>query len=363
MYNLFGQLVIDYDFNYSSKYPSIILSEKFLNYNFINDFEKSIFHESLSLEAYINREFNGSQLTFWKFLKNKSELRNVHIYLSFKDYLGVLLLFWKSVFKNVDDEHLHLLYQIHIDNFRLNTLIQNNKNDIQKSIFNDEVRKIDKTIFLELSQNIQPLPLFDIISRASLNYELLLGNYLYRKENWNIFEKKINNTLFKFISNEILALKVELSRSIFENLFSNNLNEANEDYKEIAGNLEYRLRLETKFQWLFQLEQFDSEYLSREIDIHNLLELYNYSLQANFVDNRDDKIFEVHQKILLMYFEKKYEEILEYDIERMQGTILFDSSSEERVNLLLISYLYNLKRFNKNEDLKKFELHRVRNGF
>lgn len=347
MYNIYRKVYIHFDYCYSSNNPSLLLSDRVLKEGLIRDSQKAVVKTSDSLDRYIYDYCQNDPYIFWENIFNLESREDFYIYVRTEDYFTILIGHWKSLFKHSEVSFFKFLLKMHVENLKLHSTIFDDQNE---HIWKECSHHIADFSSTTLSEN-------DLLFRdhgqdlSEMNYEILLANCLANKEFWPVFEKRFVGHLEKFVLDELKTIKKDFYRSILDNFIYAQKKYSPVNIADELDTLNLQLRAISEFQWFFMpLKTKEDLYSFWEVfSTKEIMDLYKASLG-------EESSEDFNQLILSGFFQKRYEELLEYDIKKCQGTSFFDNQDKCKINYLLISYLYGLYR--EEGDLTCFKLQR-----
>lgn len=303
-----------------------------------------------------DQEF-GTREKFWEFLVNDSPDISLIVDSTVSAELTVQL--WKSIFKKHTYETIRTLYLLSVNNENRLALSNTNNNVLQPEHFGNEDFRVFEPIpddeFRALYEKTPAIECLSNLAHESLSVELLLVSYLV-----NPIDDKVNTLLFS-------KMKRILEKTYYESFIDlaltlhrrfSNFNRA--EYDDIELELCPYCNI-GKIDWLKwtthpSIQSRDIRAVVRDFSLVDIINIYR-DIQSRDIfaskDKADDLIY--LGELLLA---KDYAKILEEDQvpSSKRGAVLSDRRFREKINPLLISFMYRTKRLGDTEQLEKFSL-------
>lgn len=352
MYNLFGSVYLDHYYFYKKDSPKLILTDE------IKLEETGISHSHSSLHDYMKNECEENFDFFWEKISQNINKPLFIIYVNFEDYCLLLIQYWKSLFSNFDLKTCQFLLKIHFQDQKLRLSYECVNIEVRNS-FNLSDSKIKK-----IFNQIKPVNILNNVLVSKLNYEILLAQYLRNESNWDLFKDKFEAVLENFVLREVEALKGELKKSLYEHVYASScfVDSSKHFFEEDVNLFSELVRSKIQLNWIFcpDLSSRGVEYL-RELNGNiSIADLYARSVESGMLLERNlhdiKNSVEVNQRAFEYILARRYRHLLFFDINRVQGTMFFDSSSRHEVNHLLVSFFYDLARSDDTAWLRRIFL-------
>lgn len=290
----------------------------------------------------------GDREAFWASLRlNAGKL----LIIARKDYVAELLIqYWKSIFVETSVDTLYALYELFVSNENLHVYREGErKSRMNAPVANDEtVEKLTLLDFSEIYNRTEAVQALADIPKRALPFEFLLMSYLagrIDKETKKILFSKVDMIMRKNIVAKLAGSREEL---LFE---AHNYYLVNGDEEEIITDpLEY-IRNNDSLAWILDtLFEIGTE--------DEVLAKYNLNQIKFFFEVHHKLCLEEHDELAIMDFviNKQYAELIQRDIDDRRGNFFATKTFMNKINGFLISYMYQLKRLNKMDQLSMYVL-------
>lgn len=263
----------------------------------------------------------------------------------------LLIQYWKSIFKETTLDSLYMLYVLYANNENLSANRPSEQEVFEATPSSTEptVPKLTKEEFAVIYADTQPSVALDGIEKRYLPFEILLMSYLsdgcpqpVRKE---LF-KKVDLIVRTNIVAKLVSGREEL---LFE---THNYYRTNGDGVEelIDDPIEY-LKTHPTLSWVMDE---DIAYGNES----NILIKYSLPQIKGFFQSHQALLHDHQDELAAIGFieNKQYAALIAYDIADEKGNFFGTTAFVTKINGLLVSYLYQLKRLEKTDTLKFYEL-------
>jgi hypothetical protein len=350
---LFNRIYLKHDntFTHGEGQKSIIITEREFKLPYIEDPEelKSIGILGIypTLEA-VDAAY-GSREGFWMSLRNTKD--KVIVIASAPVVAELLIEFWKSVFAITSAISLHGLYTLYINNENsgANCKYQRTNYEDERSAGDMFVEKLTLEQFSALYNAASAPVALEKLPKEAIPFEFLLMSYMAGGSNFglrNVFYKKVDRIVRENFAAELTSMRDDL----FYQTHNFYLLDGVASEVLITDPIEV-IRNDPRLSWALD-EVF---YFGNEDDI-----LAKYSLM------QIKQFLQIHQKLIQWYAEDfkaidlinegKYDEFITLDVYDHKANYFCLTASQAKVNGLLISYVYQLKRLDMLEQLNAFAL-------
>lgn len=296
----------------------------------------------------IDLEF-GSRINFWNSLINDTS--KINIIASPVVVAEMLIQYWKSIFKTPAVKSLYTLYQLTVNNENLHNQCENERRIRRLNPTENiaHIEKISEKAFIALFDNVEVIPELAVLPLEAIPFEFLMIAYL--SGNIEIAQKKVLFEKIERIIHESIAADIT---SLRDDLFCQTYNFylLNDDGEEelIIDPLQY-IKSHPKLSWALD----DVFEYGREDDIiikYPLAKLCDIlKAHRRLIHWREDDMKQVDYLI-----SRQFDELIDFDVNDHQGNYFSMTAYLTKLNGLLISYAYQLKRLGMTESLEAYKL-------
>ena len=314
-----------------------------------------------NLKELLDENFKGSLEKMWKHIFERGQNNRFTIYLDSNDYLRLQCIFWKSIFSKLDVKSAYKLYEFHIQDLKVKSLLK--VGSIHKSVreYLDQVEIAGREEFTEYWNQAEHSQFLKSLDPKSLSFENLFSSFFLEKNEKvrEAFQKKLKTICWKLIVEEIQILKADVVKGIYDYI------QVDLEKKESVTNGQYEISdvvnlIQANPQYLWLLDEgIRSDNIEHILNCYNANDFIRFMRHKNIIHQMpliDHKSDDLSSKILKLAFEENYREILEIDIDSGFGSLFFAGSDSLKTNDLFLSYLYQLKRENNITALSLYEV-------
>lgn len=364
MFHLFNKTYLDFDFRFNSQHDSLIASSQCITDPLLYEvmgFKPDIVKKASSLENLLDENFEGDPDLLWKHLFKSGQQNRYTIYLEAHDYIKLQCSFWKSLFGRLDEDSAYRLYEFHIQDLKVKSLLK--VGTIHKSVreYLDQIKIVGRAEFSQYWNQALKSDFLQSVNPSALSYEYLFSSY-FIGDNETIksaFQNKLKTICWKLVVDEIEILKADIVKGIYDYI------QIDLEQNEIIVNGQYEISdlvnlIQANPQYLWLLDEGIKSDNSKHIldcykadDFIRFMRHKNIIHQMPLVDQTSD---DLSSKLLKLAFQENYSDILEIDIQSGFGSFFFAGSNSLKTNDLFLSYLYDLKRQNNLAALAQFEV-------
>lgn len=304
-------------------------------------------YESLS-DAF---HYAGDQNAFWAGLANAKA--KVVIIAERKVVAQLLVQYWKAIFKDPTFEALYLLYQIAVNNENLHTHRPTEKRThlFSPNSTDGEIELLTSDEFQELFDNEEAamLDFSSTMGAKSIPFEYLLMSYLADPKDDSVktpLFQKLDAIMRSNIVAKLIGGREEL---MFES--HNYYLLTNGGQEELIVDPIGYMRKSGHLAWVMD-EAFVYGNEDEILKKYSLDQIKFFFEQIKRLVLEDESIFMAIDCIKT----KRYARLIEYDIGDHQGNFFGTGAFVNKINGLLVSFAYQLKRTGNVELLKSYEL-------
>lgn len=364
MFHLFNKTYLDFDFRFNSQHDSLIASSQCIKDPLLYEvmgFKPDIVKKASNLKELLDENFKGSLEKMWKHIFERGQNNRFTIYLDSNDYLRLQCIFWKSIFSKLDVKSAYKLYEFHIQDLKVKSLLK--VGSIHKSVreYLDQVEIAGREEFTEYWNQAEHSQFLKSLDPKSLSFENLFSSFFLEKNEKvrEAFQKKLKTICWKLIVEEIQILKADVVKGIYDYI------QVDLEKKESVTNGQYEISdvvnlIQANPQYLWLLDEgIRSDNIEHILNCYNANDFIRFMRHKNIIHQMpliDHKSDDLSSKILKLAFEENYREILEIDIDSGFGSLFFAGSDSLKTNDLFLSYLYQLKRENNITALSLYEV-------
>lgn len=343
MFHLFGRTYLDHDVFYNTKYMPVVLSSVEKPHP-ISEKLGEKFGTILPFDQIIAQDFNGSLERFWSSMIQDVRSKKTVIFADSECYHQLLIQYWKSIFKNADLSFLHDLYQTHIADNDLKTVMNIERADNYKKLRPGELPRITPEEFETLYIKSPVIECLNYKSKEEVSFEYLLAEFSLEPsgELAPAFLQKLKLLCWRTWLSDVFSLRNDFLGSYFH--FDKDL--------EVKSYLE-KNPLTT---WFLDpnFHENNIDYICKKYTpapFVALSHLINPG-EAKGNGNTWDSFITVTEAL----FQGKYQELLQADIENRKGCTFIRDHLLNESNQLLASKIYEDIRLKNIKNLTKFKL-------
>lgn len=302
-------------------------------------------------------EIDGGRKAFWaKLIAEKPDLSLI---VSPAAAAGLLAQFWKSLFRNSTVDSSYLLYVLTVNNDNRMASSDTTSAVMPTNVnFDKETGRIipllSKNEFAEIYEKAEVIPEIRDLPLESVSLELLLISYLNDPNNASINRvlfAKIKRILVKGYTEAFIDLALTLQRrySNFNCSVYDNVDIDFCPFKNIS-------KVES-IKWILNenIRNRNVAGVLKEFTLAGMVERYRAAQRAEIFVSNDKSDDLIYLGELLMT--EQYAKIIEEDMEdKKRNNVFVYGRYRKKINPLLISYFYRLKRLGKTEQLQAYKL-------
>lgn len=291
-------------------------------------------YESLS-DAF---HYLGGQDAFWGSLQTKSKI----VIIADRETVATLLIqYWKAIFKSTTADSLYNLYQLHVNNENLHAHRPTEKRVklFSPNSTEGDIVKLSAEEFAAIYDKAEPAMLYFTTesSLASLPFEYLLMSYLA-----DPIVDKVKRVLFakidKIVRGNIVAKLIGGREELMFESHNYYLLENGGKEVLITDPIEYMKNSPT-LDWVMD-EAFVYGNEEEILKKYSLDQLRFFFEQIKRLVFEDESVFMAIDLIK----QKRYARLIDYDINDHRGNFFGTGAFVNKINGLLVSYIYQLKR-------------------
>jgi hypothetical protein len=293
----------------------------------------------------------GGQDAFWVGL---AQAKAKVIIIAERDVVAELLIqYWKAIFKDISSEAAYLLYQIQINNENLHAHRPTEKRVrlFSPNTTEADIELMSKEAFVALFDKSTPalIDLSSDMAMRSLPFEYLLMSYLADPSDDSVkrvFFQKLDAIMRSNIVAKLIGGREEL------------MFESHNYYLLEPGEVEHlitdpiaHMKASGHLAWVMD-EAFVYGNEDEILKKYSLDQIRFFFEQIKRLVLEDESIFVAIECIK----NKQYARLIEYDIGDHQGNFFGTGAFVNKINGLLVSFSYQLKRMGNLNLLKQYEL-------
>lgn len=353
MFYLFNRTYLEFSVNLNNANNGIVLHSEFGKYPFAVTKGK-IYHANTSYSKLIEHQFANDENKFFEFILSIPSNENFTIYAELEDFSTILVKFLKTILPKAQTHELFILYRLHLLKFKT---IHSQKVD-----YSDESKNqyftlpiLNESEFIQKYSSVFPYKVKDPAFKNNVGVEYLLATYLankhtnYAKE----FESRVKKICWKNFAWELHEIKQCLLSSMFDfdKMFPNitNIDFTTTTFEDIV-NQDSRFDFITDMDCSVQntsayYKTYDSKKIA-DVWAAYWLKMGTETFMTKFFDLMVNDPVNVD-----------VEKIISLDIDQNFGTQIFARAEyQDKMNPLIVSYLYSLNRQNDIDTLKRLSL-------
>lgn len=312
------------------------------------------FKQYPSWEMFVDSELQGHSENFWKFIYDLGESGQRYIvFLNSENLLKLQIVFWKTVLPHITIEGGFDLHKIYFEDCMLRC-------HLPEHMLNQEVKTAYRSYkllnyerFQQQWNDAEKSPYLGEISKDLLSFEYQLGDYFVNSDTpvKPALLKKIGHFSWVNWVSEIFILKTDIINAILD--VNNLLPEEHHIDTSVPGAIYSQIIGNRYLNWILddQIQPRNYEYVEKNYSREMFKFLYDrfYSLwQVNGEDMAE---------LIDLIYDHQYEELLIRDVGRRFGSVYSSNRFQDRINQVLVSLLYRLKRENRISELRQFSLY------
>ncbi len=352
MFHLFKRAYIDYDFLFTSLYPSILASDSALQ----NPLAPELLIQQDSLENLLKNKYESNVENLWKEVINQGTDKRFYLYLTKQDFFKFQIQLWKSTLSDTTLESCYFFHSLSTQDFLLKTHFYSDNVESKVNYCNSEIDTIELEEFSKAYESTLPCESLSELSPIDLSFENLLANFLSKNTNPSIIEaffKKLEYFCWKFFISEIEILKGDMINGVYD--YAKKSNKI-KNFIQDSSSLVHLIKSDTKLMWLLDetLISGNPEYIRATYPMKIFVDFINMQSDINQFNKSESDSNEKVTKLMEYIYNGDYLKALELDISKGFGSYLFNNSCGHKVNLILISYLYDMHREGNIQEIKRF---------
>lgn len=349
MFHLFNSVYIANNSLFDSNVNSIV----------INGSEQIVLKENnrktkfYSWTDFLETELGGNESSLWSVLYAYGKGGNKFIfYVDSKLYFSLQMIFWKSILPYLDLESAHNLHKLTFDDSMLRChlpeqMLKESSREAYRS-YNLISKKDFEAVWSKLTKNA----FLESVPKKELSFEFQVADY-FINPNTPLKEAlmtKIGHFSWVNWVSEIFILKTDIINAIQD---VNRLL-PKEYHIEVAipGAIYSQIIGNKYLSWILddEVQPRNYEYVEKTYsrDIFHYLYTKFYSLWQ--VNSEDMSV------LIDLIYDHRYEDLLLRDVGRSFGSVYSSNRFQNRINQVLVSYVYRQKRDGKLDEIKAFSL-------
>jgi hypothetical protein len=265
----------------------------------------------------------------------------------------LLIQYWKAIFKETTAEGLYLLYQVMVNNENLHSHRPTEKRVHLNSpnSTDGEIVKLTQDEFTAIYDKADPamLDFSSASAMASIPFEYLLMSYLANDADLDV-KKTMYAKLDKIMRSNIVAKLIGGREELMFESHNYYLLEGSGDEHLITDPVEH-MRNSPHLSWVMD-EAFVYGNEDAILAKYSLDQIKYFFECIKRLVLEDDSIFVAIECVK----NKQYAKLIEYDIGDHQGNFFGTGAFVNKINGLLVSFMYQLKRMGTHDLLTQYEL-------
>jgi hypothetical protein len=354
VFHLFKRAFLEYDFLFTSLHHSILASNNVLQ----NPLAPELLIQQDSLENLLKNKFESDKENLWKNIIERSSTNRFYLYVPKNEFPLLQLELWKSKLSDTSLENCYFHHSVYTQDFLLKTHFYSDNVESKVNYSNSEIDVIDKNEFKRIFEKVEPSSVLSKIDHNDLSFEMLLANYLTGKTNHSLMEaffSKLEYFCWKFFVGELEILKGDMINGAYD--YAKKSKKIFNFFEESAS-LTSLIKSDTRLMWLLDETLISGEpsYIRSNYSLSTFVDFINLQSNINQFDNNtvmsNEKIITLMEHI----YNGDYLEALRLDISKGFGSFLFNNSNGHKVNLVTISYIYDMFRENSHKEIERLSV-------
>jgi hypothetical protein len=306
-----------------------------------------------SFENFVSQELKGDPSEIWKYLRQyPRKSSRLIVYLSVDILLRLQMELWKNILPRANNETLVLLHKMYMEDCKFRRFLSTNiESDASKRGYT-LLKPLDKVALEKTISDTHNVPFLKQLDKNDLSFEYQLSDLFY---NPNSAVKKTVLDKIKYFtwSNWLAELEIlkcdilngiiDVNRLLPEDM-SIDTSDPTQLFNQIIGH--------PYLSWITDLEFYSNnfDFIESAYDKNIFKKIYArfYSLwQVNGEDMSE---------LIDLIYSHQYEKLLYRDIQRSFGCVYSAGRFRNRMNQVLISWIYASKRNGNADALKSLSL-------
>lgn len=381
MFHLFNKVYLDFDFNLQMG-NYIVVSEAYRDVPIVTAALDETCISAASYNALLEEQFDNNEETLWGFLQAIPADKQFFIYASEQDYPIFVSRFLRALFPNITTPDMYIIYRLSILKCSMINsqmgYIDDHNSDVAHCYHCLE--PITEQEFINRFDGMESNVSLELSTKYNVSTEFLLPSYLYGEP--TEFDNVLKGRFIKFLWKLIVWDIEELKREILNGFF--NLDQIYPELAEI-GTLDFNTTTiedvvervpDLKFLTDRECGPHNIPHIQENYDVEKIYQIYYRYLEV--IGRTESKLYpfpnhiagpirlpykELDLRVNLSiddFFAENEDAIrglIEADIDTKFGSQIFARQQyREKMNPLIISYMYSLKQNDDQVTLARFKL-------
>lgn len=292
-------------------------------------------------------------MSVWEYLLLQSPKHSrIVVYLEAELLFRLQIEYWKNILPFVSREDMFHLHRLYIEDCRFKNSLPRPRDFVLSENKLTQITSYDKITFNEIYENISLIETLKQVPKENLSFEYQLADFFYdsSSELKPVLLEKIRHFTWTNWIAEIEILKSDILNGIMD---INRLIPAESAIDTSDPTLLFNQLIGNEYlRWIVDENIFPGDY--------NYLEM-NYSKEIfKFIYERFYNMWQVNgedmSELIDLIYSYQYEKLLYRDVARSFGSVYSAGRQRNKVNQILVSYLYKLKREGQLSAIKPFTL-------
>lgn len=349
MFHVFNSTYIANSELFDGQFKSIVISG---NKSIVWPFDERVKRYNGWVE-FVQQELNGEESAFWGKLHVYGGAQSKFIlYVDPELYIQLQLVFWKSILPRLDVESAHLLHRItfedsmlrcHLPEHMLKERVRNGYRSyslLSKDDFARRWGQIEKSDFLEKT------------NKNELSFEFQVADYFMYPETplkKTLLDKVGHFTWVNWVS-EIFILKTDIINAIQD--VNKLLPPDHQIDTSVPGAIYSQIIGNSYLNWILddEIHPRNYQYVEQAYSKDIFQYLYHQFYNLWQVNGEDMSV------LIDLIYSHSYEDLLKRDVARGFGSVYSSNRFQDRINQVLVSYLYKQKRDGNYDRILPFSL-------
>ncbi|MBL7557221.1 MAG: hypothetical protein JNM24_15450 [Bdellovibrionaceae bacterium] len=306
-----------------------------------------------SFTEFVEKELNGKPSDFWRFLRSyPRKSSRLIVYLEANQLLELQLELWKNILPHASNDTLVQLHKTYLEDCKFRRFLSTNVESEKSKQGYSMLKPFDTVTLEQVIQKISPIPFLKELKKEELSFEYQLSEFLLNP-NSPIKACVLDKVRHFTWSNWLAELEI-LKGDILNGIIDVNRLLPDDSHIDVSDPtlLFHQIIGHPYLSWVTDLEFYSSNYdfIERSYDKNIFKKIYErfYSLwQVNGEDMSE---------LIDLIYSHQYEKLLYRDIQRSFGCVYSAGRFRNRMNQILISWIYSMKRANNTAALKSLSL-------
>lgn len=302
---------------------------------------------------FVAQELGEDENAVWEYLMGKADVsRSFTLFLPAEILIRLQCVYWKNILANAPWETGYTLHKIQFEDSMLRLHLPEHvmKAELREGFRHYKLMSAES--FKAMWRELPVVPFLAQVSKDCLSFEFQLADYFVNPHTSvkGPLLKKVGHYSWVNWVSEIFILKTDIINAVLD--VNRLLPDGCKLESDEPGTL-YSQMLGNKYlSWVFddQIHPRNYLYVEKAYPKEIFKQLYDRFYNLWQVNGED------MSELIDMIYSYQYEELLLRDVRRQFGSVYSSNRFQDRINQVLVSYLYKLKREGNIEELKVFTL-------